>query len=243
MMQANRLGLPRAFIQEIATDLGACSIDVDESCVTCTHKPECAGCRKFCFAALHKRGSSLPCTGAAGAEWELALWQDSSLIISYSNFFSSSRCGLLTRGSAGARDSYNVWAPEAIWHYNVQGRSATDGADQLRKKICLAERRIKRVGNKGISFVFDLAFTNASIMWAFMQPASTPRWKIEAEYTKVCCSACALCLALYVCLSDIAVHAALLVHRLNSCWSGQTPSSSSPALCVSAAWGASAGAT
>ena len=93
---------------------------------------------------------------------------------------------MLTRGTKGLSHSYGVWAPENIWHYNVQGRSATDGADQLRKKLSLAERRIQRIGNKCISFVFDVAFTNASIMWLFVQPPTTLRAKLEREFTKVC---------------------------------------------------------
>ena len=122
---------------------------------------------------------------AAAAVWELALWEDSQLMVSYSNFFSTTRCGVLSRGAHKSHNSYKVWAPEAIWHYNVQGRSATDGADQLRKKLCIAERSIQRIGNKGMSFVFDIAFTNASIMWAFVQPGDMPAWKRETKFTKV----------------------------------------------------------
>ena len=84
-------------------------------------------------AQQHKRGSAPEASDARAALWELALWQDSMLIVAYSNFFSTARCGLLRRGGARQKNSYAVWAPEAIWHYNVQRRSATDGADQLRK--------------------------------------------------------------------------------------------------------------
>ena len=46
---------------------------------------------------------------------------------------------------------------EGIWHYNIEGRSATDGADQQRKKLNLAERRIVRAGPKGILCALDIA--------------------------------------------------------------------------------------
>lgn len=38
-----------------------------------------------------------------------------------------------------------MWAPESIFHYNVEGRSATDTSDQGRRKLAMAERRIERV--------------------------------------------------------------------------------------------------
>ena len=80
-------------------------------------------------------------------EAELALWQDSQLICSYHNFFSSARCGLLARGAHGDKESFNVYTPEPLWHYNVEGRSATDGDDQLCKRLCVAERRCQRAGS------------------------------------------------------------------------------------------------
>eukprot|EP00967_Tisochrysis_lutea_P133802 scaffold235436_cov35-Tisochrysis_lutea.AAC.2 len=91
---------------------------------------------RFVWTVLHK------------GEFELCLWQDSQLILSYGNFCSSTRCGLLARGSPGSKKSYSVWAPESVWHYNVQGRSATDGHDQQRKKLSLASRRVVRMGTK-----------------------------------------------------------------------------------------------
>ena len=186
MMQMSRIGLPRVYLSELAKDLGSCGhVDVDEIPRACTHAPDAQGCRKFCFTALHKSASDPGSQSASGAEWELALWEDSMLMVAFTNFFSTSRCGLLTRGGARQRDSFSIWAPEAVWHYNVQGRSATDGADQLRKKLCLAERRICRIGNKGISFVFDIMFTNAAIMWQFLQPATTKPSKLRRDFTKV----------------------------------------------------------
>lgn len=133
----------------------------------------------------HKLSETPDLQGAAGASWELSLWQDFQLIVSVSNFFSGTRCGELTRGSHGAKESYAVWVPESIWHYNVQGRSATDGADQLRKKLNLAERRIVRAGHKGITFVFDLAFTNAAIMWQWLHRDLASRSVLEQKFNKV----------------------------------------------------------
>ena len=128
----------------------------------CTHGPEATACNKFCFTAVHK------------GEWELALWQDSKLMVCLSNFFSSERAGVLTRGSHKSKYSYAVWAPEGIWFYNVEGRSATDGHDQERKKLAMAERRIKRFGLKGMMFAFDLAFTNGSILNRCLAPKDLP---------------------------------------------------------------------
>lgn len=105
------------------------------------------------------------------------MWKDSTLIISFGNFFSGSRCGELARGTHGSKDSSMVWAPEAMWHYNVQGRSsATNGADQMRKKLTLGSRRVVRAGHRGITFVPDLALTNAAIMWQFVRPGKKQRF-------------------------------------------------------------------
>lgn len=182
MIAANRVGLPRKYLEHLASELGSCP---DK----CTHDDEAQDCRRFTFTALHKKASTSSTesaqTEAACADWELCCWQDSQLLISFGNFFSTTRCGLLSRGSHGSKYSYSVWAPEAIWHYNIQGRSATDGADQLRKKMCLAERRIVRAGVKGMTFVFDLAFTNAAIMWQFLNRTQVSRSVLEKKFTKV----------------------------------------------------------
>ena len=69
----------------------------------------------------------------------------------------------------------------------MQGRSATDGHDQLRKKLCLAERRIVRAGHKGIAFVFDLAITNMTIIWRELaERAGVKRADLDGKYNKVC---------------------------------------------------------
>lgn len=192
VMVTNRIGLPRKFLAELATDLSDCPPCEGEAC---SHGADATECRKFCFTALHKPATNAQLKLAVNAQpsaedvdtapWELACWQDSSLIVSLSNFFSSSRCGVISRGSSSSKHSYSVWAPEAIWHYNLLGRSATDVSDQLRKKMCLAERRIVRAGTKGITFVFDLAFTNASIMWRFVARDTVTSGKLDREYSKV----------------------------------------------------------
>ena len=57
-----------------------------------------------------------------------------------------------------------MWAPEGIWFYNVEGRSATDGHDQSRQKIQISARRIVRFGSKKTFCFIDLAFTNGAII-------------------------------------------------------------------------------
>lgn len=166
MIMCNRKGLPREYIQQVAADLGACPSK-------CTHMPHENECRKFMWTVLHK------------PPFELCLWQDTKLILSFGNFFSGNRAGLLARGAKKRKESHNIWVPESIWHYNVEGRSATDGSDQLRKKLCVAERRVQRAGHKGICFVFDIAFTNGSLMQRFMQPTSMRRTSLDQYYTKV----------------------------------------------------------
>lgn len=166
MIQANRVGLPREFIDQVKKDLGHCPSK-------CSHKPDSAGCRKYLWTAVHR------------PPFELSLWMDSKLILCYGNFFSCSRAGLLTRGSTGSRDSYSLWAPENTWHYNIEGRSATDSADQARKKLSLAERRIQRAGHKGIAFVFDIAFSNGAAMQRMLQPQSMSRAQLDNKFTKV----------------------------------------------------------
>jgi len=148
--------------------------DLKECSPKCTHKPQEQGCRKFMWtASVHKD------------EWETTLWQDSQLIISFGNFFSSTRAGLLARGASGEEESFHTWCPEPIWHYNIEGRSATDSADQARKKLTLAERRNVRAGPKGISFVLDIAFTNGAVLQRMLQPATMPRAQLDKKYTKV----------------------------------------------------------
>lgn len=166
MIMANRVGLPREFIGQIAKDLADCPQG-------CTHKDGIAGCRKFNWTVVNK------------PPFELSLWQDSQLVLCYGNFFSCSRAGLLSRGAHGSKESYSVWAPENLWHYSIEGRSATDSADQARKKLCLGERRITRAGHKGIAFVFDIAFTNGACLQRLLQPESTPRAQLDRKFTKV----------------------------------------------------------
>lgn len=188
MMVTNRVGLPRKYLKELATDLANFGQVKARSgkWINCDLRLDAPNCRKFSFTALHKAAPDPSQKGAAGAVWELSMWQDSQLIVSMSNFFSTSRCGVISRGSSKSANSYSVWVPEAIWHYNLLGRSATDGCDQLRKKMCLAERKIQRVGVKGICFVFDIAFTNAAIMWNFLNRNTvSSRAKLERDYSKV----------------------------------------------------------
>mmetsp|Transcript_13183 Transcript_13183/g.19851 ORF Transcript_13183/g.19851 Transcript_13183/m.19851 type:complete len:274 (-) Transcript_13183:7-828(-) len=166
MIQGNRIGLPRELITQVAADLGACP---DK----CSHKPGAAGCRKFAWTVVHK------------PPFELVMWQDSQLILGYGNFFSSTRAGTLSRGGHGDAESCSVWAPEGIFHYNIEGRSATDSADQSRRKLAMSERRIERAGHKGISFVLDILFTNGASLQRMLQPDSTPRATLDKKYTKL----------------------------------------------------------
>ena len=182
VMQLNRVGLPRQWLLEIKKLLGACQgigggdddDDDDDAggaaapppkqrqkggCST----PKAEDCNKFSFSVVHK------------GDWELQVWQDSKLIVCLTSFFSGTRAGLLARGSHSSKFSYEVWAPEGIWYYNVEGRSATDGNDQERKKLAIAERRCVRYGLKGMHFVFDLAFTNGAIISRGLAPDDLPK--------------------------------------------------------------------
>lgn len=167
MIVANRVGLPRCYIAEVVKDFKCPS--------KCSHLPDARGCCRFMWTVLHK------------GEFELSLWQDSKLILSYGNFFSGVRAGELSRGTKHSKHSFAVWAPESIWHYNVEGRSATDTADQTRRKLAMAERRIERAGQKGICFVFDIAFSNGSVIQRMLQQTdgsmTMSAW--EHNYNKV----------------------------------------------------------
>lgn len=181
----NRKGLPRNYLADLRNDLSTCNPEAGPD-AKCTHGPDAIDCRMYMYTMLHKQSYRRDAAGAEGAEWELTCWQDSELIVSLGNFFSGTRCGLLARGAYKQVTSFSVWVPESIWHYNVQGRSATDGADQLRKKLSIAERRTLRIGHKGINFVFDLALTNASIMWKFVhEAAGEKRWVLDNKFNKV----------------------------------------------------------
>lgn len=186
LMVFNRKGIPRNYLAELRNNLSTCNPGAGPNAASCTHGPDAVDCRMYMYTMLHKHSSNSGAAGAEGADWELSCWQDSELIASVGNFFSGARCGLLARGAYKQVHSYSVWAPESIWHYNVQGRSATDGADQLRKKLSVAERRTVRIGHKGINFVFDLALTNAAIMWRFVhEAAGEERWKLDNKFNKV----------------------------------------------------------
>ena len=165
MMDSDRVGLPRRWIGFAATELGDCP-------AKCDHKEGAVGCRKYMFTCVHK------------GEVELTLWQDNKTIISYGNFHSSARAGELARGAHGDPESFAVWVPEGIFHYNVEGRSPTDGSDQQAKKLDISERRTQRVGIKGISFVLNRALTNAAIMKRFKQPSTIKRWRLDQEHSK-----------------------------------------------------------
>mmetsp|Transcript_7682 Transcript_7682/g.11647 ORF Transcript_7682/g.11647 Transcript_7682/m.11647 type:complete len:249 (+) Transcript_7682:451-1197(+) len=67
---------------------------------------------------------------------------------------------------------------------NIEGRSATDSADQARRKLALAERRIERAGHKGIAFVLDVALTNGHVMKRWLQPEGN-MVKLHQQHTKV----------------------------------------------------------
>ncbi|KAL1529695.1 hypothetical protein AB1Y20_000634 [Prymnesium parvum] len=86
--------------------------------------------------------------------------------------------------AAGGKHLAEAWAPEGIFHYNIQGRSATDVSNQLRRKMAMAERRCVRAGHKGIAFVFDVAFTNGAVMQRWLQSRSMRRSVLDRKYTK-----------------------------------------------------------
>ena len=195
MFQQDRVGLPRQFIKLLAKDWAVCAkvsgedqAEYDDAenaegtgttaprgrkSTACTHGPDASDCQRYCWTSLHK------------GDWELSLWMDAQPIICISNFFSSMRCGLLSRGRHGSKKSYSVWAPEGMWHYNVEGRSPTDNHDGERGKVPLAERRIVRNGCKGILFVIDIALTNGFIIWDHMKPKGLTEWAIKHKYTKI----------------------------------------------------------
>ena len=137
MMQKDRVGLCRQFIAEVATASADCPAG-------CTHKDDAKECRKFMWTVSHKDG------------FDITLWQDSQLIIAYGIFSSGTRAGLLARGAHGDKESFRVWVPESIQHYNIEGRSATDGGDQLRRKLATAERRIDAQGIKVLALSLTL---------------------------------------------------------------------------------------
>lgn len=139
----------------------------------CTHGPDEPNCNKYNWTVVNK------------GENELVLFQDSKLILHFSNFFSSERCGYISRGSKFMTSSHKVYAPEGLWHYGAEGRSATDGDDQQQKKVAMAERRVVRNGTKGILWGLDRAFTNGSIMETFVAPADTRAKKQLAYFNKV----------------------------------------------------------
>lgn len=188
VMPLNRIGIPRNYLTSLSKKLSSCPPvkNAAGKCVVCTHGPKIKTCRKFNFTALHKQSSYNNKEGSAGATWELACWQDGQLIVSLSNFFSTSRCDMLTRGSASAPESYAVWGSRVhMALHNLQGRNATDGCDQLRKKMALSERRIVRAGLKGITFVFDLALTNAAIIWQYVHRGAVKRADLDRKFNKV----------------------------------------------------------
>lgn len=68
----------------------------------------------------------------------------------------------------------------------MQGRSATDSHDQLRKKLSLATRRVVRSGTKGILFAVDIAMTNGHIVHNFLAHKAGLHPNVVRQRTKVC---------------------------------------------------------
>ena len=159
-------------------------------------------------------------------EHELVLFQDSRLIIMYGNFFSSTRCGLIGRGSHWSPTSHQVYAPEALHHYGRDGRSATDGDDQQQKKLAMAERRCQRAGTKGILWGLDRAFTNGHIVEKLLAPESTLPFKMVNHYSKV-----RRCLA---CFPPVCPDCALRARRSRLASAGPTVCSRAPSRCAGA---------
>ena len=85
----------------------------------------------------------------------------------------------------GSRQPVSTSAIEGIFHYNIEGRSATDSGDQARRKMAMAERRIERAGHKGIAFVFDVLFSNGAVIKRELQPTAMKRSVLDNNFTKV----------------------------------------------------------
>lgn len=73
-----------------------------------------------------------------------------------------------------------------FFYYRTVAFKLGGGGRRVDLPLCvMAERRIERVGQKGIAFVFDVAFTNGAAMQRMLQPDSIDIYNLESQYRKV----------------------------------------------------------
>lgn len=121
-MQVNRVGLPRRFLAVLAADLSKCGGDVALACGSGSYSASASDVHSEAVAAVAGQKRKLPCNHGTEAEdcnkfawtvlnkgeYELCVWQDAQLIVSYGNFFSGTRCGLLSRGSHHTDPNFRI---------------------------------------------------------------------------------------------------------------------------------------
>ena len=73
--------------------------------------------------------------------------------------------------------------PEGIGLYNLIGRSATDGGDQERKRLSLANRRQLRSGPKGALLDAEIAMVNATVVAEDLRSHAVPVWTFVFDYS------------------------------------------------------------
>lgn len=161
IMQANRIGLPRRYLEAMKKQL-ICP-------KSCTHDSRSAGCKRWQWTVLHK------------GDWELQVWGDGgSLVIALTTATSATRSAALCR--TVANKMYLAQCPEGIALYNLFGRGPTDGGDSLRKRLSLAVRRRERQGPKGALFDAELGFVNGKAIAELLRHETLTMWQFVEEY-------------------------------------------------------------
>ena len=134
-MPWNRCGIPRNAMVDAEREIDP-------------KKTDC----KWMYTSLHK------------GRQEIVVWDDGQPVNFLSDYYTSKHTGTLKRSTKGAKAVYFVQVPSAPWAFNVFGRSGCDSADQFRKNMATADRKVLREGVKGMLFLFDICFSNGLTM-------------------------------------------------------------------------------
>ena len=167
MMNPSRVGIPRRLIALIRKRVRCPK--------GCTHTPDSEACTRFRWFVMHK------------GPWELAIWFDignqakgKGCVISVSDCTSCTRINTLAR--TVSRHTMLVPAPEPIGLYNVFGRHGLDVADQHRKRLSLAHRRLLRQGPKRHLHDSELVLCNGTALVNTKRDTPATVWDFANEY-------------------------------------------------------------
>lgn len=160
----NRVGLPRRYLAQAKAKLRCPK--------GCQHTAASSSCCRGRWAVMHK------------GTWELCLWCTGSggILAIMSNVTSSTR--LYDVALTCSKQIVQFRQPEPMAFYQFFGRGGTDGGDQERKRLSIANRRQKRVGPKGALFDFEIGCVDGKIVAEELRSKSLTVWDFTLEFIR-----------------------------------------------------------